>query len=116
MALADPFPVTISAVLKNLVRIKFDGYTSEYYLRETLVEYWIKVRHSDAKDTIGTPQDRHNVELLMRTYATAALPAYEEKVYFVTQANPGRSAIALALALFVWANSTNLGKLDGKES
>lgn len=116
MALTDPFGVTISAVLKNLVRIKFDGYTTEYYLRETLVEYWIKVRHTDAKDTVGTPQDRHNVELLMRTFATSSLPAYEEKVYFVFQANPGRSAIAIALALFAWANSTNLGKLEGKES
>lgn len=117
--LGDTLTVTISGVAKVMPKIKDGTYDSEYLLRESLAEYRAKVRHSNASDSNDVVQDRHNVELSVKTFATATTPEYSEKVYFVLQANPGRSVAAVAAGLFNWAiasSNAQMIKLEGWES
>lgn len=117
--LGDTISITISGSAKVLTKIRFDDYATEYLLRESLVEYRMKVRHTKAADPNKVTQDRHNVELTLTTFATSTTPEYTEKFYFVTQANPGRSSVPLAAGLMAWATAStnaNLTKLDGWES
>lgn len=117
--LGDTLTVTISGVAKVLPKIKDGTYDSEYLLRESLVEYRAKVRHSNAADANKVTQDRHNVELTVRTFATSSTPEYNDKVYFVLQANAGRSVAAIAAGLFNWAiasSNAQMIKLEGWES
>jgi hypothetical protein len=72
MAFGSTATITINAVAKVLNRINQDNYGSEYYLRSTLEEYRMKVRHSkEAPQVDGTRFDRHNVEITHVVYATS---------------------------------------------
>jgi hypothetical protein len=117
--LGDTISITISGATKVFTKIRFDDYATEYLLRESLVEYRVKVRHTKAADPNKVSQDRHNVELTQTTFATSTLPEYTEKAYFVMQANPGRSTVAMIAGLMAWATASsnaNLTKLEGWES
>lgn len=116
--LGDTITITIAGSAKVLTKIRFDDYATEYLLRESTCEYRVKVRHTNA-NVDSVQQDRHNVEFTFTTFATASLPEYVEKMYFVMQANPGRSTVAIAAGVMAWATaSTNavLTKLEGWES
>lgn len=69
---ADTITVTINAVAKVLNRINQDGYSSEYFLRGSLDEFRLKLRHTNYtnKDT-GKVIDRHNAELVQTVYPVA---------------------------------------------
>lgn len=68
--------ITVNSVAKVLNRINQDNYGSEYYLRSTLDEYRMKVRHSkEARQADGSRFDRHNVEITHTVYATSLVPA-----------------------------------------
>jgi hypothetical protein len=75
MAFGSTLTLTINAVAKVLNRINQDNYGSEYYLRSTLDEYRVKIRHSkEAPQADGRKFDRHNVETTHTVYATATVP------------------------------------------
>jgi len=117
--LGDTLSVTISGSAKVLPKIKDGTYDSEYLLRESLQEYRAKVRHSNAKDTNGVVQDRHNVEFTVKVFATSSTPEYIDKMYFVLQSNAGRSVAAIAAGVFNWAiasSNAQMIKLEGWES
>lgn len=117
--LGNTLVVTIGGVAKTLTLVDYPGsYAAEYKLTETLVQYRAFVRHGTAKGDNGS-QDRHNVELIRITFATATLPKYTERVYFVMQTDPGRDAVDLAAAIFAWGTAStnaNLVKVQGGES
>jgi hypothetical protein len=87
MAFGATLTITINAVAKVLNRINQDNYGSEFYLRETLVSYRYKIRHSKVKATAAVPyaQDRHNVELTVTTFATSTVPQHVSTYYSVIQ-------------------------------
>ncbi|DAD51736.1 TPA_asm: coat protein [ssRNA phage Esthiorhiza.1_12] len=60
---------------KVLPLINQDGYSSEYFLSETLVTYRAKIRHSSDNVKAGTQAfDRHTVTFTTYVKPTAALP------------------------------------------
>jgi len=86
MAVSDPLVITIAGNAKSLNKINQDSYGSEFLLRETLVEYRAKVRHSTTKaDANGVAYDRHNFEVVVTTFAAGAVPEYHDKFYFVME-------------------------------
>jgi hypothetical protein len=87
MAFGATLTITINAVAKVLNRINQDNYGSEFFLRETLVSYRVKIRHSKVKATADKPyeSDRHNVELTVTTFATATTPQRVSTFYTVMQ-------------------------------
>lgn len=90
MAIADPLVIGFATSgNKSLNRINQDGYSSEYLLREPLVEYRVKIRHSTRKaNSAGQVYDVHNVELVRKTFAAGAVPEFYEKFYFVMERLP----------------------------
>jgi len=116
---SDTMALTVAGVAKTLTRINQDGYGAEYLLRESTLEYRVKIRHGNASDPNKVTQDRHNVEITRRVFATATTPEYNDKVYYVDQILAGRSAADLAKAIFDWSTASsnaNLLKLEGWES
>lgn len=60
---------------KTLPLINQDGYSSEYFLDDTTVQYRAKVRHSRDKVKAGTQQfDRHTVTFSRFVKPTEAIP------------------------------------------
>jgi hypothetical protein len=118
--LANTLAIDFGAGSKTLTRINQDGYSSEYYLRETLLDYRLSFRHSRTTRN-GITYDRHNAEVVVTVFATTTTPQYERKAYFVFEAMPGDS-VAQHLALVglnaLAAASTNalLVSLSGWES
>jgi len=75
MAFGSTAVITINSVAKTLNRINQDNYGSEYYLRSSLEEYRMKIRHSkEAPQADGRRFDRHNVEITHKVYATSTTP------------------------------------------
>jgi hypothetical protein len=114
---ADTLTVTINAVAKNLVRINQDGYSSEYFLRETLGEFRLKLRNSSYTDKTRTGKkiDRHNVELTHTIYPVApATLSTIRKVYTVFEFDQGddlalsAKTVAGHSAFVTEANATKL--------
>lgn len=84
VTIANPLVITFNAVSKSLNRINQDSYGSEYYLREALADYRVKIRHSvESPQKSGITNDRHNVELTYTLFATATSPAIITQVYSV---------------------------------
>jgi len=119
--LGNTMALTIGGVAKTLNYIgqsANDPYSGEYVLAESTQEFRAKVRHTRAKSNNGL-QNRHNVELTRTVFATSTTPEYIDKMYYVLQADPGRSAIDLAAGLFAWSTATSnamMAKLEGWES
>lgn len=83
--LGDTITVTVNAVAKAMKKINQDSFSSEYLLRETLMEYRLKIRHSQEKALVsGRPMDRHNVEFTQTTYPVGSTdPGRVRQVYYV---------------------------------
>lgn len=117
--LGSTFVLGLASGSKTLPLI--DGsekYASEYYLRETLKSYRVRVRHSDTTLN-GVLYNRHNVECTIVTFATSTTAEYTHKAYFVIEALPSDTNVEPMDALSDWAIATtnaNLVKLMGKES
>jgi len=84
MAISDPLVITINGNAKSLNKINQDNYGSEFLLRESLIEYRAKVRHSKSKpDASGVVYERHNCEVVATTFATDTVPETYEQFYIV---------------------------------
>jgi len=107
--------LTFGGTPVTLNRISEGSYSSEYLLRDLNYEYRMKIRHSTEKASGGgTPLDRHNAELTVRTFPTTDLPLGKtETCYAVIRSNPntnGSSSASTAGALcdFVSTNALAL--------
>lgn len=95
---------------KVLNLIKSDGNTAEYYLRESLEEFRVKIQHSSSGS-----RDRHYVELKNTVYAVS--PLTEDTVRqasIVIMAKPSDASakvtdVVEGLAFFL--SATNIPKL-----
>lgn len=79
--------LTINGNAKVLVKINQDNFGSQYYLRETLQEFTVNVRHSKESPNTktGIQYDRHNVELVHTVFPTETVPARSRVVYLVAR-------------------------------
>jgi hypothetical protein len=124
MSFADPAVVTINSVAKSLVRIKQDGYSSEYLLRTSTEEYRMQIRNSsyyDKKRSVDI--DRHNIELVHTVFPVApATLAVKRKVYAVIENQKGDTLsdptnVASGLLAYLTASSNaNISKMMNLES
>lgn len=91
---------------KTLVRIKEEGFSSMYRFADANQEYMLQVRHQKTKARNDEPEkDRHNVELVITTYATADAPKKTKKVYIVVEQPPEDTTTTLAESLIAWLAS-----------
>jgi hypothetical protein len=80
----------------TLKKINQDEYSSEYMFRNATDQYVAKVRHSKTKATSGqVAKDRHNFEVVQTIFATATVPEYERKFYFVIEHLASDTSVAL---------------------
>lgn len=124
MAFADPAVITINGVAKNLVRVRQDGYSSEYLLTSSTEEFRLNVRNSTYADKKRSVMiNRHNVELLHTIFPVApATLSTIRKVYVVVENQQGDTLVdpvndALGLLAFLSATSgANVTKMLNQES
>lgn len=77
MAFADPTPVTIAAVVKNLVRIDSGKGVSEYRLSEATQSFQMFIRSQELKlEADGRRKWRHNISLRQTVFATLTVPEF----------------------------------------
>jgi len=93
MSLGTTLTITLDGsggTAKVLPLINQDGYSSEYYLDETLATYRAKVRHSNDNVKAGTePFERHNVVFTRFTKPTATWPlGLTSEITFTIRRNP----------------------------
>jgi len=105
----------------TLNKVNQDNYTAEYLCKQSTFEVRCRVRHTKVKATASQKEmDRHNVELVLKTYATAEVEEHDQKVYVVIENRPWyNGAYILADALCDWliaSTDANLIKLHGWES
>lgn len=85
---------------RTLVRINQDNYSSEYFFRDTTLQYVMKIRHSRTKATATKPSyDRHNVEIVKTVFAAGDVPQVDTKFYFVMEQEPNNVNVAVADAI-----------------
>lgn len=116
--LGSTFVLGLASGSKTLALVNQDGYGAEYYLRETLKSYRVRVRHSN-QTVAGLKYDRHNVEVVITTFATSTTPESTHTAYLVVQLLPGDTNVEPMDALADWSIATsnsNLTKLYGWES
>jgi len=118
---SDTLTVTINAVAKNLVRINQDRYSSEYFLRETLGEYVLRIRNSTYLDkSRKISVDRHNIELIQTIYPVAPnLVNTQRKAYVVFENDRGDTIVdpvKMTAGLLAFNTEANLTKMANRES
>lgn len=116
---SDPITVTVNSVAKQLVRINQDAYGSEYFLREALTEWRLKIRNTSYTDKAGVLVDRHNFEFVQTIYATSTSPSIVRKIYSVFEAHRSDTdaGVLQAFNAFVaFMTSTNIQKALNYES
>ena len=99
--LGDSLTITLGVTAKVLTKINGpSNYSSEYLLKETLQDFRCVVRHSKTGGKNGKPTyDRHNLEVVQTVYATATVPEFYRKFYFVYECLPTDEATDLADAI-----------------
>jgi hypothetical protein len=119
---ADPLNITVNAVVKPLIRINQDGYSSEYLLKEADGEFALRIRNSSFLDKTrgGKKVDRHNVELIHTLYPVApAIYPIIRKSYIVFQFDNGDLLATMAkeiAALSAFVTEANATKMLNFES
>jgi len=88
------FPNTLTVSINGadvvLTKILEQNYSGEYFAKiSTSGEVRLRIRHSKTKATATKmAMDRHNVEIISSSYATALTDAYDIKSYFVIEGPP----------------------------
>jgi hypothetical protein len=116
--LGSTFTLGLAAGSKTLALVNQDGYSAEYYLRESLKSFRVRVRHSETVIN-GVTYDRHNVEVTITTFATATAVESYHKAYTVIELLPGDTYVEPIDALADWliaSSNANVTKLYGWES
>lgn len=116
--LGDTLTMTLGGsggTAKVLQRINQDGYTSEYYLRESTQEFRAKVSHSKN----GT-RDRHFVEFKQTVFATVLgepdVVRSTSNVIWNYPSDTDADVSDLAEALAFWSSEATILKLLGWQS
>lgn len=107
---------------KILPLVNQDGYSSEYYLDDTLVTYRAKVRHS--KDTVKAGSqafDRHTVTFTRYLKPAGAVPGSQSEVTFTIRNDPNAASadiidVSEAMSFYMVKAGGIAAKLLGWES
>lgn len=120
MAFADPTPLTIAGVTKNLVRVDSGRYASEYFLAEATQSFRMLIRSSDLKvESDGRRKTRHNISLRQVIFSTSTTPEVTRTASATIEHYEGDTVtdyddVMLAVAGLMTAG--NIAKLNNKES
>lgn len=88
--LGDTLTVLVEPTNRVLNKINQDNYSSEYLWVGTLSQIRARVRHTKTTARNGRPAyDRHNLEIVLTTFATETKAEYDSKVYVVFEHLPG---------------------------
>lgn len=116
----DTITVTINSIAKAMSKINQDSYSSEYFLKESLGEFRLRIRHSKDRVSAGSkPRDRHSVTLTETIYATSTVPQYDRVTTISVVGNFDDVAANQAynvVGLEAWLNQANAVKLVNWES
>lgn len=105
--LSDSQVLVLVAGNKTLVRVSPDGNGSLFRYRSSTELYTLRIRHSATKATATKPSyDRHNVELIMTTFAAGAVPEFSRKVYVVFEQLASDSNVTIIDTLAEWLRNT----------
>lgn len=107
---------------KILPLVNQDGYSSEYYLDDTLVTYRAKVRHS--KDTVKAGSqafDRHTVTFTRYLKPAGSVPGSQSEVTFTIRNDPNAASVDIidvseAMSFYMVKAGGIAAKLLGWES
>jgi hypothetical protein len=119
---SDTITITIDADAKVLNRINQDGYTSEYFLRESDGNLRLKLRNTSYKDKSrnGIGVDRHNIELVHTLFPVAPAVQPTIRKYYAVLENDQSDDVTLsavfALGVVDFQTDVNLMKLLNWES
>jgi hypothetical protein len=119
MSFSDPITITINAVAKTLAKINQDTYGSEYFLRESLQEFRVKIRNTSYTNPAKQVVDRHNIEFTNVVYATTTAPALTRKAYTVyenVRSDTDASVLQDFVGFVAFNTSANIQKLLNYES
>lgn len=120
MSFADPIVVTVNSVAKSLPRVNSgDAFASEYFLREALQEFRMKIRHSAYTPKGGVLTDRHNMEFTNTVYATSTTAALVRKTYVVfehARSDTDAAVLQDANGFIAFTSSATIQKLLNQES
>lgn len=95
--LGNTLVLPLSSGNVTLVKINQDAYSSEYALRTSTLVWTAKIRHSKVKaPNTAQMYDRHNFEVVKVTLATAEVPEFYQKFFFVDERKPGDTDVVLA--------------------
>ncbi|DAD51550.1 TPA_asm: coat protein [ssRNA phage Esthiorhiza.2_34] len=119
---ADTITLTGNSVAHVLTRINQDGYSSEYYLRETAGEYRMFIRNSRITDKKrpNVVIDQHNVDLTHTLFpAVPGDPPVIRRSFWTLQNQQGDTLVdpkydADALLAFI-STSGNIAKMQNFE-
>jgi hypothetical protein len=116
--IGDSLTITYNAASKVLLKVNQDNYGAEYFLRESLAIYRLKISHTiPAK--LGT-NESHLVRLDVETYdANGELVRTESCWTVMKTADAAQNSTTLLYAinsLVGWTTSANMTKVMGRES
>lgn len=116
----DTILLTIGGVATTLVKINQDNFSSMYNYKDGTHQVRLAIRHVQTNAKNGSPKrDRHNFEVVQTIFAVGDEPEETKKAYFVMEAIPQDTSIALTHAMASWATASsgaNLVKLLNWES
>lgn len=118
--LSDSLTLVFTAGNKTLVRVASDGNGSLFRYRSSTELYTLRIRHSTTKATATKPSyERHNVEFIMKTFATVSADEFDRKVYVVFEQLASDTDVTVVDALAEWlrntANANTIKVLNGEE-
>lgn len=118
--IGEQLTVTYNAVAKVLNRINQDNYSSEYFWRDAVEEFTVRIRHSNESVRAGQPAyERHTVDLTRKVYATTTTPERVFQTYTVIRLQKGsdpNAAELLVSALCSLESAAFVDKVVGWES
>lgn len=118
--IGETLTVTYDGVAKVLNRINQDNYTSEYFVRDAVESFTVRVRHSNESVRAGQPAyERHQVDLTRVVFATPTSPERQFQAYTVIRLQKGSDpdqAEKLTAALCGLESAAFIDKIVGWQS
>lgn len=120
MSLADPMAITYNAVVKNLVRTRFDNYSSEYQLKDPANDLTFDVKVSHTLPNSEGTKESHSIKLdVSETDATTGLPVVTSSAWLTFKTFLGAQpadATHVMQALVDYLTDANVDKILARES
>lgn len=119
--IGDTISITINSIAKVLSKINQDAYTSEYFLKETLSQYQLKIKHTKDKVSAGSlERHRHVLTLTQTVFPVAPATLNTVRQYSITLVGDYNDDNTVqgqnGVGVNTWASQANLVKLLNWES